>query len=204
MILGITGGIATGKSSVARIFHALGATLVSADDLAREVVVPGAPALLRLTERFGQGILWSDGNLNRKALGAIVFADARARADLNQIMHPAIADLAEQRLHELGGSQELIVYEAPLLFEAHAEGRVDAVLVVTTDERQQVQRLMARDEISEAAARSRIAAQMPQAEKVRRADYVIDNSGSPKQMQRRVKALYARLQRQLVPPTPSP
>lgn len=202
MILGITGGIATGKSSVARMFQRLGAILVSADDLAREVVLPGAPALSKLVDRFGPGILLPDGQLDRKALGELIFADDQARAALNRIMHPAIAERAEERLRALAGGPSLVVYEAPLLFEAHAEGRVDAVLVVITDEGQQVNRLMLRDGLSEAAARARIAAQMPQAEKVSRADYVIDNSGSLPQTQERVRALFDRLKAVPSPPVP--
>jgi dephospho-CoA kinase len=199
MILGITGGIATGKSSVTRMFRALGAAVVSADDLAREVVAPGAPALARLVERFGTDVLQSDGSLNRKALAEIIFADLSARGDLNRIMHPAIAELAERRLRELAGREPLIVYEAPLLFEAGAEKRVDAVLVVTADEPSQALRLMARDELDESAARARIAAQMPLAEKVRRADYVIDNSHGPEHTEAQVRALFSRLRARSAP-----
>ncbi len=204
MVLGVTGGIATGKSNVAGMFRALGAVVVSADELAREVVVPGAAALPKLVERFGESILLGDGTLNRKALAEIIFADPEARVALNAIMHPAIADLAEQRLWELSRGQGLVVYEAPLLFEAGAEGRVDAVLVVTADEQQQVRRLMARDEIGELAARARIAAQMPLAEKVRRADYVIDNSGTLLQAEAQVRELFGRLQSHSPNPDPVP
>lgn len=194
MILGVTGGIATGKSSVVRMFQELGAIVVSADALAREVVVPGAPALRKLVERFGKTVLLADGSLNRKALAEIIFSDPRARDDLNRIMHPAIALLAETRLRELSRERRLIVYEAPLLYEAGAEGRVDRVLVVTADEPTQTRRLMERDEIGEAAARNRIAAQMPLAEKIRRADYVIDNSGPLPQTEGQVRDLFRRLQ----------
>ncbi|WP_432823293.1 dephospho-CoA kinase [Trichloromonas sp.] len=204
MVLGVTGGIATGKSSVARMFGALGAVVVSADELAREVVLPGAPALSRLVERFGPPVLLKDGTLNRKALAEIIFADPQARTDLNAIMHPAIALLAEQRLRELAREPRLIIYEAPLLFEAGAEGRVDAVLVVTAAERQQVRRLMERDEIGEPAARARIAAQMPLAEKVRRADYVVDNSGTLPQAEAQVRELFFRLQSHSSAPVPVP
>ncbi|MDY0269266.1 dephospho-CoA kinase [Trichloromonas sp.] len=193
MVLGITGGIATGKSSVVRIFHQLGAVVLSADELAREVVEPGSPLLARLAERFGATVLREDGGLDRPALAAVIFADPRARRDLDGIMHPAIAALAETRLRELSARAPLVVYEAPLLFEAGAEGRVDAILVVTADEATQLRRLMARDGIDEAAARARIAAQMPLAEKVRRADYVIDNSGDSEAAEQAVRALFTRL-----------
>jgi len=193
MILGITGGIATGKSSVAKIFRELGAAVLSADELAREVAAPGSPLLARLAERFGAAVLRDDGGLDRPALAAVIFADPQARRDLDGLMHPAIAALAQARLRELAASAPLVVYEAPLLFEAGAEGRVDAVLVVVADEETQLRRLMARDGFDEGAARARIAAQMPLAEKVRRADYVIDNSRSPEAVEQAVRELFTRL-----------
>jgi dephospho-CoA kinase len=194
MILGVTGGIASGKTLVTQIFRSLGAAVVSADELAREVVAPGSPLLERLVQRFGPQILQESGELDRAALGARIFADPEARAALNAITHPAIAALAVSRLAELAtAGWALIVYEAPLLYEAGAEGRVDAVLVVTVPEAVQLQRLVERDGLSEAAARERIAAQLPQAEKAARADFVIANDGTPGALRARVKALYARL-----------
>lgn len=178
MILGVTGGIASGKSSVVEVFAELGARVVSADQLARDVVAPGSLALQQLATRFGSVIIQADGQLDRKRLGDIVFADEAARQDLNAIMHPAIATLSRRRLQEaVAGGAPLVVYEAPLLFEVHAEDRVDAVLVVTIDETRQLERLMRRDGLTDEQARARVAAQMPQAEKVARADYLLDNSG---------------------------
>lgn len=201
MVLGITGSIASGKSTVSAMFRARGAVLVSADQLAREVVAPGTPVLDRLLERFGPDILQLDGQLDRARLGNLVFADPAARHDLNGIVHPAIAALAEERLHQLRqGGEKLILYEAPLLFEAGAETRVDRVLVVKIDPEVQLRRLMQRDGIGESAARQRIAAQMPQTEKLARADYVIDNSSGPEVTERQVAALWP----VLVAPLPSP
>jgi dephospho-CoA kinase len=194
MILGITGGIATGKSVVTQAFRALGAAVVSADELAREVVRPGSTTLQRLVKHFGPSILREDGTLNRAALADLIFSDSQARKDLNGITHPAIARLAEQRLKELvQEGKPLIVYEAPLLFEAGAEQRVDAVLVVKVDDHVQLQRLMARDGISEAEAKARISAQMSQQEKASRADYLIDNSNSLGKTVAQVKSLFKRL-----------
>ncbi|WP_298039841.1 dephospho-CoA kinase [uncultured Desulfuromonas sp.] len=194
MILGITGGIASGKSTVTDVFRSLGAAVVSADELSREVVRPGTPTLERIVQAFGPGILRSDGTLDRKALGEIVFSDPAMRERLNAITHPAIAARAEERLRSLVlEGERLIVYEAPLLFEAGAEKRVDEVLVVTVDEPTQLERLMARDGIGEAEARGRVAAQMPQAEKASRADFVIDNSGDRQAAAEEVKALFRRL-----------
>jgi len=203
LILGVTGGIASGKSMVTEAFRSLGACVVSADELSREAVAPGSETLARLVAQFGRGILLPDGSLDRKALAERIFRDRGARAALNRITHPAIASLAEMRLQELVRQGErLIVYEAPLLFEAGAEGRVDAVLVVRIEESQQLARLMRRDGLNEAQARARIAAQMPQAEKVARADFVIDNSGTPEGTLRQVKSLFSRLETALPPSAP--
>lgn len=190
MILGVTGGIATGKSSVADLFRSMDIPVVSADELAREVVLPGTEVLREIVARFGEGVLSADGSLNRERLSQIVFGDAIARNDLNQIVHPAIARLAESTLARLVNTGvEFIVYEAPLLYEAGAEGRVDKVLVVTAQPEEQKKRLMARDGIDAVTADLRIAAQMPLDEKVRRSDFVIDNSGTPDDVARQVVAL---------------
>ena len=200
MILGVTGGIASGKSAVTKIFRSLGAAVVSADELAREAVRPGSDTLRRLVERFGRQILLPDGTLDRKALAARIFADPRQREELNRITHPAVAALSVERLGQLAASGErLIVYEAPLLFEAGAEHRVDAVLVVRVDPLLQLKRLMDRDGICEKEARDRVASQMPQEEKVARADYVIDNSGSPEETEAQVRNLFRRLTHSLSP-----
>jgi len=194
MVVGVTGGIATGKSIVTDRFRKLGAAVVSADELAREVVAPGGETLRLLVQRFGPTILREDGALDRAALGKRVFSDPQLRLELNRITHPAIARLAEERLEALKRQGiPLILYEAPLLFEAGAEGRVDVVIVVTASEAVQRQRLMARDGFDEAEAQARISAQLPQAEKVRRADFVVDNSGTLDQVSEQVNSLYARL-----------
>ena len=127
MILGVTGGIAAGKSSVTALFRELGAEVISADDLAREVVGPGSPVLERIVKHFGPQVLRPDGGLDRQALAARIFGDSDARGDLNRIIHPAIAQLAQARLGEAAARSSVVVYEAPLLFEAGAEGRVDEI-----------------------------------------------------------------------------
>ncbi len=195
LILGVTGNIASGKSTIARALEKLGATLVDADQLARTVVAPGSLVLSRLTERFGADILLADGRLNRIRLGEIIFADSSARSDLNAIMHPAIARLAVERLGQLKATVgiPLVVYEAPLLFEVGAKTRVDRVLVVRIDPELQLQRLVLRDGLDETAAKQRLAAQMPQEEKLARADFVIDNSGSLEATLRQVDALWQQL-----------
>ena len=194
LILGLTGTIASGKSSVAAMFADLGATVVSADQLAREVVAPGSSTLQALVEVFGPSIVDAAGALDREALAQRVFDDAAARAQLNAITHPAIAQLAESRLQELRARHEpLVIYEAPLLFEAGAAQRVDLVLTVTLDPALLRQRLAGRDRLTPAQMQARIDAQWPQAEKVARADFVIDNSGSFAETRRQVAALYQHL-----------
>ncbi len=194
MVLGVTGGIASGKSFVAEVFGRLGAVVISADELAREVVQPGAELLERLVEHFGPEILSEDGTLDRDALGKKIFTDEEQRRTLNALIHPAIASLAERRLAEARrAGYPLIVYEAPLLFEAGAQSRVDAVLVVKVDPQVQLERLMARDGIDESSARRKIAAQMPQAEKLARADFVIDNSADRDDTRQQAEQLFERL-----------
>lgn len=191
LVLGLTGGIASGKSSVAAIFAELGAVVVSADQLAREAVAPGSPALQELAAAFGRAILGAGGELDREALGRMVFADPAARERLNAITHPVIARLALARLGELRRLQvPLVVYEAPLLFEAGAESRVDQILMVVIDPAVQRQRLAERDHLDPAGIEARITAQWPQAAKVVRADFVIDNSGPLEQTRRQVAALH--------------
>lgn len=191
LVLGLTGGIASGKSSVAAMFAELGAMVVSADQLAREAVAPGSATLRALVVAFGPEILDSAGKLDREALGRMVFVDPAVRERLNALTHPAIARLAEARLRELRARNvPLVVYEAPLLFEAGAERRVDRVLVLTIEPTVQRARLQDRDQFDAAAVESRISAQWPQADKVARADFVIDNSGTLEETCRQVSALY--------------
>ncbi|HKL25172.1 MAG TPA: dephospho-CoA kinase [Desulfuromonadales bacterium] len=190
-VLGVTGSIASGKSLVANCMVEMGAALVSADSIAREVVQPGEGTLAELVALFGDDILNSAGELDRGRLAGIVFRDPDKRRQLNAIMHPAIARISEQRLRDLRRSKvPLIVYEAPLLFEAGAENRVDRILTVFIDPESQLDRLCARDAISREAARARVEAQWRQHEKISRSDYVIDNSGSIEETCRAVRALF--------------
>ena len=200
MILGLTGGIASGKSTVAECFVECGAVLVSADQLAREVVNPGSPSLAKLVDLFGMDILTAGGSLDREIMAQKIFADPEARKMLESATHPAIAHLAECRLADLSKApHDLIVYEAPLLFEAGGERRVDQILVVVVDPAVQLQRLIERDALSETDAMQRITTQWPQADKVQKADYVIDNSGPLENTRNLVAALYDYLTRRRNP-----
>lgn len=190
MILGVTGNIASGKSRVVARLGELGAAVVSADQLAREAVQPGSRCLAEIVRQFGRDVLLVDGSLDRQKLAGVVFGNAEARRRLEAITHPAIAHLAEERLAALGRNCRLVVYEAPLLFEAGAESRVDRVLVITASEEVRLARLMARDGLDRRAALQRIRAQMPQEDKIARADYVIDNSGDWESCRRQVDSLW--------------
>jgi dephospho-CoA kinase len=193
-IIGLTGGIASGKSTVAAMLRALGAEVVDADAVAREVVEPGTPALAELRARFGQDILDGDGRLDRKRLGARVFSDPEARAAVNAITHPRIAAESQRRIAAAAAAgADVVVYEAALIVENQLHRGMDALIVVAVPEPVQLSRLMARDGLDEAAARERLAAQLPLADKVAAADHVIDNSGSLDTTRAQVADLWARL-----------
>jgi dephospho-CoA kinase len=161
-IIGLTGGIASGKSSVAKIMEKLGAVVIDADRLAREVVEPGEPAYESIVAEFGEGVLNPDKTINRQALGRIIFSDPDLRRLLERITHPAIALLAERKLAALREEGVgVVVYMAPLLIEAGVSSRVDEIWVVYADRKTQIARLMERDGMSREEALKRLAAQMP-------------------------------------------
>jgi dephospho-CoA kinase len=194
MILGLTGNIASGKSTVAGELKKRGAQIVDADQLARDVVRLGAPTLKAIAEEFGSEVLSESGELNRELLGALIFADEQARLKLNALIHPAIAALARERLRAAcASSPPLVVYDAPLLYEVGAESNVDCVLVVRIDPQVQLSRLMERNGLTELEARQRMDAQMPQHEKVARAAYIIDNSGTLEQTLEQLDRLWSEL-----------
>lgn len=192
--VGLTGGIASGKSTVAAMLRDLGAAVVDADALAREVVEPGRPALAEIVARFGPDVLTPEGRLDRPKLAAIVFRDDRARRDLNAITHPRIAALAAEqsrRLAEAGAP--LVIYEAALLVENGLHRGLSALVVVAVPEAVQIERLVRRDGLSEEEARARLAAQLPLDEKVKVADFVIDNAGSLADTRAQVERVYRAL-----------
>ncbi|WP_416140864.1 dephospho-CoA kinase [Halomonas sp. HK25] len=194
MIIGVTGGIASGKSTVARAFAALGAPWVDADDVAREVVEPGEPALEEIADRYSRAkespVLNDDGTLNRRALREIVFADPAERRWLESVTHPRIRTRLLEHLARLeaeGAPYVLLV--SPLLFESGQSKMTDRTLVIDVPEALQIERTAARDDVDEAQARAIVAAQMPRAERLARADDVLDNGGSEEAMRRRVSEL---------------
>jgi dephospho-CoA kinase len=178
-VFGLTGGIGSGKSTVAARFRARGLPVIDADQLAREAVLPGTPALEEIERDFGSEVLEVTGTLDRKKLAALVFGDERARHKLNAITHPRVRELALQRVDELERAGEpLVCYEVPLLIESGLGDALRPLVVVSVPESLQIARSMARDQSTEAEALARIRAQIPLAEKVELADHVIDNSGA--------------------------
>lgn len=197
--VGLTGGIATGKSTVARILRELGIPVVCADELARQVVKSGSEGFAAVVAEFGADILGPDGELDRRKLGAQVFADASLRARLESIVHPLVRAEQSRRREDLARSgASLAFYDVPLLFEKNLEEQFDATVVVLCDEGTQLSRLTSRDHLTIEEAKRRIAAQLPLAEKRRRADHVIDNNGSLEDLRAAVRELLVTLSR---PPT---
>lgn len=178
-LIGLTGGIGTGKSTVAVMLVARGAALIDADLLAREVVEPGTPALAEIAAEFGPGVLLPDGALDRAALGAVVFGDEAKRLRLNAITHPRVRELMVHRVAAaLASDAPLLVVDIPLLFEGELQGGFEGVMLVWAPEPVQVERLVSRNGLPEDEARRRIATQMPVDDKRALATWVIDNSGS--------------------------
>jgi dephospho-CoA kinase len=176
-VFGLTGGLGSGKSTVAAHYRRRGLPVIDADALAREVVAPGSPGLAEIVREFGAEVL-QGAALDRPKLAALVFGDPAARQRLEHITHPRIQALRDARLRELGARGEpLACYEVPLLFEKGLEATLRPVVVVSVPEALQIERAQQRDRASEAMTRARLAAQLPIAEKAARADYVIDNSG---------------------------
>jgi dephospho-CoA kinase len=195
LLVGLTGGIATGKSTVTGLLASPSVRVVDADALAREVVEPGTPAHRQIVAEFGREVLQPDGRLDRTRLGEIVFPDPAKRKRLEAITHPAIRARFEQIMADLerAGFDGILIWDAALLVESGGHKKMDRVVVVTTDPDVQLRRLMARDNSSEQAARARTASQMPLAVKARFADYVIDNSGTREQTAARVREVYRSL-----------
>jgi dephospho-CoA kinase len=177
-VIGLTGGIASGKSTAARTLADLGARIVDADQVARDIVAPGQPALADIVRAFGRDMLQPDGGLDRKRLGALIFTDADKRGVLNAITHPRIAMETQTRLNKLREEGvPVAIYEAALLVENGVHKAVDALIVVVCDETTQLARLIGRDGYSEADARARILAQAPVSDKIAAATWVVDTSG---------------------------
>ena len=200
-VIGLTGGIGSGKSTVASLLARLGATVIDADAIVHELQAPGMPMVAELASAFGPEILDASGALDRKALGELVFRDPRARARLGALVHPAVAAEMGRRLAEARASgTRLIVLDIPLLFEGRESGRgqasqlpVHATVVVWVDAETQIERTVKRDACTREQALDRIGAQLSLDRKRELADHVIDNSGSLEETERQVRALFEEL-----------
>ena len=191
--IALTGGIATGKSYVAGRFREAGVPIVDADLLAREVVLPGTPALAAIRKRFGPDAVRRDGTMDRIRVAQIVFKDKRARLDLEAIIHPAVIKAIGDFFNALPKRTPFAVADIPLVFETGREKDFDAIIVVACPREMQLERLMERNKLSREDAEKRLAAQLPIDQKVKKATYVINNEGSFEDTNKQVDALIQKL-----------
>jgi dephospho-CoA kinase len=196
LLVGLTGGIASGKSTVSAMLAERGAEVIDADHIARQVVMPGMPAWCKIREHFGPGVLFADGTIDRQALADLVFADQAKLTLLNEITHPEIFARIADQLERWHDQDVVVVLDAALLIEAGLAQGVDLLVVVHSPREVQVERLAAKG-MRERDASARIAAQLPAEQRLARADLVIDNTGSLEQLGRRVEELWQQLQRRL-------
>ena len=196
-VIGLTGGIATGKSTVGSLLEERGALLFSADEVARSVTLPGSPIITEIERAFGPRYIAADGSLDRGALGALVFSDADARRKLEAITHPAILAELRRRIAEARAGQpdRLIVVEVPLLFEAGVQSWFDAVVTVVASPEVQRARLISRSHLAPEEADARIASQMPLSEKAARSQFVLQNDGEMTALESAVDRLVPRLRK---------
>ncbi len=193
-IVGLTGGIATGKSTVGRFFEDEGIVVIDADDLARQIVEPGEPALDDIVDAFGDDVLHDDGTLNRTRLGEIIFRDDEARRTLEEITHPEIARAMMERARQaFSEGHRWVIYDAALIVETGSHQMLDALIVVDCSPQTQRERLRERDEFDDDEIDRRLASQMPLKEKREVADYVIDNDGTLDDTRRQVRQLKQRI-----------
>lgn len=194
LLVGLTGGIGSGKSTVARMLAERGAVVLDADAYARDALAAGTLGLRAVAERFGEEVLDPDGELDRGALAAVVFADAEARRDLEAIVHPEVRRRLEQAIEAHAGTDGIVIIDSPLLVEAGQGGSVQLLVVVTAPEQAQLERLAAGRGMSEDDVRARIASQMPVEEKAAIADVVLDNGGDLLELERQVERLWRDLE----------
>ena len=201
LLVGLTGGIGSGKSTVASMLEELGAVVFDADALARQAVEPGTPGHDLVVERFGPNVLLPGGDLDREALASIVFADPAARRDLEAIVHPEVRRLFAEGCERYDGTDTVVVFSAPLLVETGMHTAFDVLVVVSASAKTQVERLMRERAMSEAAIRARIDAQLPLEAKAEVADVIVDNEGSRDELRPQVERLWADLRQRAAAPT---
>lgn len=193
-IIGLTGGIATGKSTVSKMFQEKGIPVLDADIIAHEVMRKGTPVFKQIVETFGESVVLPNGELDRRKLGEIVFNDSYLREQLNRIVHPAVKDVMLERIRRIDPQVPLVILDVPLLFESGFDSICEQTIVVYTDEKTQLERLKHRNRLSTEDALKRIHAQMPLAEKIKRADVIIDNSRTIDETQKQVSEFIHRIQ----------
>jgi len=194
-IIGLTGSIGSGKSTVAGFFRELGARLIDADMVARKVVEPGKPALKKLTDAFGSKILNTDGTLNRKIVADIVFNSDEKRELLNSIIHPAIFDETNRSIDDFKkDNADIVIIEAALLLEKKGLIKlIDKLIVVSIDEETQKKRLIGRGDLTHEQINARIKSQLSNSEKIKHADYIIDNNGNQEETRKHVMEIWSKL-----------
>ena len=190
-IIGLTGGIASGKSAVAACWRALGAAVLDADAVSRSALKTDGACYAAVLERFGTDYQTADGSLDRRRLGTLVFSNATARAALNAIVHPYVIDTLQKAT--LQCADDPIVWEVPLLIESGMNEYCGQVVLVTAPQDTRIQRIMARDELSEAGARARVSAQLSDTEKARYADYILENNDTIQALIKKAQALWTQL-----------
>jgi dephospho-CoA kinase len=202
LIIGLTGGVASGKTTVSQVLKEEGAYIIDADQIARELVRPHTPAWKKLVKAFGTDILREDGFIHRKRLADIVFANLRQRKLLNQILHPRIRKEMERRAKEIGRKdpEAVVVIDAPLLVELGDHRKMDILIVVTSTQTQQIERLTKRDGISPDEALRMSFSQMPVDDKVKLADFVIRNDGSFQETKKKTREVFKELKKVMVQP----
>ena len=197
LIVGLTGGVASGKTAVSEVLREEGADIIDADQIARELVQPHGPAWNELVKTFGEEILQGDGSIDRKKLADRVFVDPNQRKLLNQILHPLITEEMDRRTREIGqkNPEAVVVIDAPLLIEVGYHRRVDKVIVVISNQAEQIERLKVRNGIKSEEALRILSSQMPVEEKAKLADFVVRNEGSLEEMKKRAKEVFKELKR---------
>lgn len=194
-VIGLTGGIASGKSTVSRILKRLGAAIIDADEIARELAAPQGPLWRAFVNHFGEKVLQADASLDRRKIGEIVFSDKREKTWIDEASHPIIKACVEKELEKYRAKKtSFVVLDVPLLYEVNWQSMADEVWVVYVDAAIQLQRLISRDSLSQNTALGRIAAQMPLTKKVAMADFVIDNNGEPSSVEEQVLKRWAFLE----------
>jgi len=197
LVIGLTGGVASGKTTVSEVLREEGAILIDADQIARELVQPQTPAWQELVRVFGNEILDRDGSIHRQKLASLIFSNPRRRSLLNRILHPRIKEEISRRLKGIQQKdpEAIVVIDAPLLIETGGHREMDKVIVVVSTETQQIERLRRRNQLSEEQARAMLSSQMSLEEKTTVADYVICNEGSPEETRQKAKNVFKELKR---------